>query len=120
MANKRTLKKQIRYACGDLAAECIIAMNCVEGINVDKMQEIVFEIASLQSISLRRVTFIFDKGKKDFESTHEYSVSRAKYFKYAYAKLRNDFGQKVLEIVSSMNALLPQSQKDANKKALNQ
>lgn len=120
MANKRTLKKQIRYACGDLAAECIIAMNYIDGIDVEKMQEIVFEVASLQSISLKRVTFIFDKGKKDFESVHEYSEARAKYFSNAYAKLRNDFGQKVLDIVASMNAILPQAQKDANKKALNQ
>ena len=34
MGNKRLLKKQIKYACGDLAAECIIAINFVDGIDV--------------------------------------------------------------------------------------
>ena len=51
MANKRLLKKQIKYACGDIAAECIMAIHFVDGIDVKKMQDIVFEIASLQSSS---------------------------------------------------------------------
>ena len=49
MANKRILKKQIRYVCGDIAAECILAMNFIEGIDVEKMLSLVFEVASLQT-----------------------------------------------------------------------
>lgn len=120
MANKRILKKQIKYACGDLAAECIIAINFVEGIDSEKMQDVVFDIATLQTSTLQRVTFSFDKVATDFESAHEYSVARTKYFKQAYSTLRADFDAKVQEIVKSMNALLPQAQKDANKKAANQ
>lgn len=119
MANKRILKKQIKCACGDLAAECIIAINFVDGIDVKKMQDVVFEIAALQTNTLKRVSFIYDKVVSDYESKHDYAVARSKYFKQAYTTLRNDFDQKVRDIVKSMNALLPQSQKDANKRALN-
>lgn len=120
MANKRLLKKQIKYACGDLAAECIMAIHFIDGIDVEKMQDIVFEIASLQSSSLKKVTFSYDKIKKDFGASHEYTIAKTKYFKQAYNTLRADFDKKVREIVKSMNVLLPQSQKDANVAALKQ
>ena len=119
MANKRILKKQIRYVCGDIAAECILAMNFIEGIDVEKMQSLVFEVASLQTSSLAKVSFSYDKIKEDFESSHEYNVTKNKYFRIAYNSLKSEFNQKVQDIVKSMNALLPQSQKDANKQALN-
>lgn len=119
MANKRILKKQIKYACGDLAAECIIAINFVDGIDVNKMQDVVFEIAELQTNTLKRVSFIYDKIISDYESKHDYAIARSKYFKQAYTTLRKDFDQKVREIVKSMNTLLPQAQKEANKRALN-
>ena len=41
MANKRDLKKQIRYICGDLAAECLIAGEYVDGIDRKSMRAIV-------------------------------------------------------------------------------
>ena len=95
MASKRLLKKQVKYACGDLAAECILAIHFVDGINVEKMQDVVFQIASLQTLVLEKVSFSYDKVKSDFETA-------------------------VQEIVKSMNALLPQAQKDANKEAIKQ
>ena len=120
MASKRLLKKQVKYACGDLAAECILAIHFVDGINVEKMQDVVFQIASLQTLVLEKVSFSYDKVKSDFETAHEYSVAKTKYFKHAYSTLRADFDKRVQEIVKSMNALLPQAQKDANKEAIKQ
>ncbi len=38
MANKRDLKKQISYICGDIATECLIAAEYVKGINKDEMR----------------------------------------------------------------------------------
>ena len=120
MANKRILKKQIKYVCGDLAAECIIAANFIEGIDVEKMHSIVFDIASLQTDSLAKITFSFDKTKADFESSREYNMAKTKYNKLAYGTLKKEFNASVQSIVKSMNAQLPQSQKDANKRTLNQ
>ncbi len=118
MANKRILKKQIKYICGDIAGECIMACKFIHGIDIAKMEDIVFKIAALQETSLVRVTFGYDKVIADFESAHEYKVARSKYFAEAYRTLINDFNNSIAEIVKEMNALLPEEQKAANKKAL--
>lgn len=120
MANKRDLKKQIKYICGDLAGECIMARNFVHGIDADKMNEIVFKIAALQESTLVRVTFGYDKVVADFDSAHAYKIARTKYFTAAYRTLANDFNVSVKEIVKEMNAQLPAEQKEANKKALSE
>ena len=39
MANKRILKKQIKYICGEVALQCIITRECFNG-NSDKLNEI--------------------------------------------------------------------------------
>jgi hypothetical protein len=48
MANKRDLKKEIKYVCGDLAAECLLAKNYVKGVDAKAMKEIITKIADLQ------------------------------------------------------------------------
>ena len=55
MASKRNLKKQIRYICGEIAVECILARECVKDIDVAKMNEIVIKVADLQEKSVRNV-----------------------------------------------------------------
>lgn len=120
MANKRTLKKQIKYVCGDIAGECVMATYFVEGLDVEKMQDVILEVATLQSVTLKRVTFSYDKVTSDFESKQAYFIARSKYFKQAYNTLRADFDQKIQDIVKSMNLLLPQAQKEENKKIVNQ
>lgn len=119
MANKRQLKKQVKCVCGDLAGECIVARDLIPGVDFKSMNEIIYQIADLQAATLDRATFCFDKSKKEFGSLHEYKVARDKYFAAAYTKLMDDFKNSVQAIVKEMNALLPQAQKDANKKAAN-
>lgn len=117
MANKRILKKQIRYMCGDLAGECIIARSIVPGIDGNRMGEIVVKIARLQDATLRRASFSFDKSAADFENRHEYRKERRGYNARAFKTLINEFNHQVEEIVKEMNAALPAEQKEANKKA---
>ena len=101
MANKRDLKKQISYICGDIATECLIAAEYVKGINKDEM---------------KNVSFAFDKVPGDFSSRNEYKKARAAYFKKAFAAHREKFNTRIQEIVKEMNAALPQEAKDANKR----
>ena len=68
MANLIDLKKEVRYACGELAAECMIAAHYVEGVDPKAMSEIVGKIASLQGSALSHVSFSFDKTQKNFEN----------------------------------------------------
>ena len=49
---KRTLKKQIRYICGDCAAECSYGMRDNPGVDCDKLSEVICGLAKLQTESL--------------------------------------------------------------------
>lgn len=117
MANKRDLKKEIRYVCGDLAAECLIAKNFVKGVDCEAMKNIIGEIADLQISALDTVSFSYDKVRSDFESGREYAKARSAYFRKAYGSLREKFYDKVQAIVKKMNAALPAEVKANNKKA---
>jgi F0F1-type ATP synthase membrane subunit b/b' len=79
------------------------------------MDNIIFEIADLQFVTLDNVTFGYDKVKSSFADAHEYKQERAKYYRKAYNKLLSDFRAGVNDIVAQMNDALPQKQKDLNK-----
>lgn len=119
MANKRDLKKQIKYICGEIAVECILAREYVDGINAEKMNEIVFEIAELQQKSLKNATFSFDKTPKDFGNKKEYHHAANAYFKNAYKVFYAEFNKHIQAIVKQMNELLPAAQREINKKIAN-
>lgn len=115
MANKRRLKKQIRYICGDLAGECIFAREIIPGIDHDKANGIIIDIAALQSEALAKTTFAFDKSVRDFESRHAYRTARHSYFKNAYKTLLNEFNAGIDAVLKEMNGLLDKEQREANK-----
>jgi len=116
MANKRNLKKQVRYICGDLATECLIAAEYVKDIDKEKMRDIVARIAVLQENALKNISFSFDKVPSDFTSLKDYNTARAKYFRQAFHAYHSKFNSRVMEIVKEMNAALPAEAKEANKK----
>lgn len=113
MASKRDLKKQIKYACGDIAAECIIARDIIDN-DVEKWNDLVLRIASLQYDSLKNCSFAFDKSRRELGSK-AFNTAHKQYCAKAFAKLREDFNNEVAEIVKEMNALLPADMKAANK-----
>lgn len=115
MSSKRKLKKNVRYVCGDIAAECIIAKNVVPGIDSKVMSDLVIKIAQLQQSTLRRISFNFDKVESDYESKKEYNKACGEYMKRAYRTLKIEFNKQVDEIVKEMNKALPQTQKELNK-----
>ncbi len=107
MANKRDLKKQIRYICGDLAAECSFAAEFIDGIDKAKINDTIVKIAALQTEALSKATFGFDKTPADFESKAAYRKALHAYNAAAFGKLRNEFNSRVEEIVKDMNSALP-------------
>lgn len=119
MANKRTLKKSIRYTCGDIAGECIFAKYTFEHVDCDAMDNAILNAAELQSSSLSKISVAFDRTFKTFDGDAKaYKKARRDYFKKCFTQLWADFTMGIEEIVKEMNAALPQTQKDANKKAL--
>lgn len=116
MANKRILKKQIKYICGEVAFQCIITRECFNG-NSEKLNELVITTADLQEKTLKNVTFSFDKTAKAFSNRAEYNKAASTYFKQAYGVLHKEFNGQIQEILKQLNAEMPAEQREANKKA---
>lgn len=105
--NRRNLKKLIRYACGDIAGECLFASNLIPGVNTEKLDQAIIDAAMLQTSTLSRVSIDFDKTPRDFENRAEYTKARRAYYAKAYAALKCDFNKQISEIVKEMNSALP-------------
>ena len=116
MSSKRSLKKLVRYMCGDMAAECIIAKTVIPGVDATVMGNIVVKIAALQDATLRMISFSYDKVMADFDTPAAYRAAKSAYMRTAFRSLKGEFNKKVDEIVKDMNAALPESQKELNKK----
>lgn len=116
MTNKRQVKKYIRNVCGDLAAELLIARTVYAGFDDKEVTAIINEIAELQVNALAAVSYSYDKVAKDYELRSQYKRERRKYNHEAMKSLLANFTEKEREIVKKMNAAMPQSVKDSNKK----
>lgn len=116
MSSKRNLKKNVRYVCGDLAAECIIARNVVPDIDHKAMDGLVIEVARLQQNALKKISFSYDKTASDFATVAQYNRAKGVYMRKAFKSLKHEFNHEVNKIVKQMNAALPQAYKDAAKK----
>lgn len=107
MANKRQLKKNISRVCGALATDLILASYAVPGIERSKVNELLIQIAALQSDARAKASFVFDKSAKDFESERAYNQAHQAYNRAAFAKLGEEFAEAVNGIIKEMNALIP-------------
>jgi len=107
MANKRNLKKQIRYICGDIAGECLMAKILVPGVDKDAMTDVIVNTAELQTTALCRTNVSFDRTPRDFGNMGEYRAARKKYYRQAFNRLSESFNNQVLDVVKKMNAAVP-------------
>ena len=118
MANKRDLKKQIHYVCGELALTCIFTRDCIPGVDLAKVNDIIVKVASLQSNALKHLNFSFDKARKDFNNPADYNKAKSVYERKAYKSITDEFNSKMAEIVKELNAQLSPEQRELNKKSL--
>lgn len=105
--DKRFLKKQIAYTCGELAAATIFERDFVEGVDFEAANALIGKIADFQCDTIRRCSFSFDKAPQDFADRREYRRELSAYNKAAYHKIHEDFNKGVADIVKSMNDLVP-------------
>lgn len=118
MANKRNLKKSIAYACADIAGECVFAQQNFEGIDLDKMDEVIVRVALLQDSAIKKVSVDFDKKPKDYKANKpEYRKTRKAYFKSVEKAIAKYVREEIEEVVKTMNSILPEEQKEANKQS---
>ncbi len=111
MANKRNLKKSIRYACGDMVGECIFAESTLVKANLQQWDQIILDIALLQEEAINRVSVNFDKTPSDFENRKEYNKARREYFKQVEKALAGYFQEEAAKVAKAMNALMPKVEK---------
>lgn len=118
MANKRNLKKNIAYVCADIVGQCIFAQEVYEGIDIEKMDEVIVKVALLQDSAVKKVSVNFDKTPQDYKDNKaQYRKERKAYFKAVEKAIAQYVNEGVEGIVKDMNALLPAAQREANKKA---
>lgn len=115
MASIRKTKKNIRYACGDIAAELMIASHAIKDFNQEETGKLIGDIAGLQVDALSKCSFSFDKVKADFPNGKDYRLARSKYASAAFHKLNQEMNKRMQDIVDRMNAAMPQHIKDAIK-----
>lgn len=115
-ANKRQVKKWIKALCGDIAAECILTREIDTADKAQKWNELVCRVANLQCEAVDHCSFAFDKARADFADHKAYRKELHTYRKAAFAKLLGDFNNEVNSIVKEMNALMPDSLREANKR----
>lgn len=115
MANKRKLKKSIRFICGDIAGECFLASRFVPNADKEKLNKAIVDIAQLQEDTLAHTSFSFDKTPRDFESKREYNKAKHTYYATAFRKLIDHFNESLKNTVHLMNEAMPSEQKEANK-----
>ncbi len=116
-ANKRLLKKEIHRICGALAGECVLAKIAIPGIDREKLNEIIYQLADLQASALRLVSVEFPRAPRSFDNRKEYADARRAYFKASFAKLREHFNARVQEILKEMNATVPDASTPEQRKA---
>ena len=116
-ANKRLLKKEIHRICGALAGECVLAKIAIPGIDREKLNEIIYQLADLQASALRLVSVEFPRTPRSFDNRKEYTAARRAYFKASFAKLREHFNARVQEILKEMNATVPDASTPEQRKA---
>ena len=115
MASIRKTKKTIRYACGDIAAELLIASHAINDFDRTKTTDIIQDIAALQVNALSKCSFDFDKTPSDFENGKAYRTARNKYATAAFHKLDEEMKSRMQAIVDKMNAAMPKHIQDAAK-----
>lgn len=116
-ANRRLLKKEIHRICGALAGECVIAKLAIPGIDCEKLNELIFQLAELQESAIQLVSVDFPQTPKSFASKKEYADARRSYYKASFAKLREHFNIRVQEILKEMNAAVPDAATPEKRKA---
>lgn len=116
-ANRRLLKKEIHRICGALAGECVLAKIAIPGIDRERLNELIYQLAELQESALRLVSVDFPRTPKSFASKKEYADARRAYYKASFARLREHFNARVQEILKDMNATVPDASTPEERKA---
>lgn len=119
MANKREFKKYVNALGASIANEIACAYDCVESADREALQAAFGKVLGAVGSSKSKANIFFDRGHKAFSSMEEYSKSKRAFFKSLFRKIESDFDAEIKEALKTFNAALPESEKAANKAAVN-
>lgn len=105
MANKRDLKKAIRIACGNMAGECFRASEGASEADIEKWEDVVINVAVMQTQAIAKVGEKCPHKPKAFESPKAYRKARKQFFAEAEREITDFMRSKGEEIAKAMNEL---------------
>lgn len=105
MQSKRTLKKQVRYICGDLVGECLLLGEVCPEEKLDEVNQLIVDLAVLQEGTIAKASIAFDKAVKEFPNRKEYNKARNAYYRAAFTALHKQFNETLNECVHRMNVV---------------
>ena len=88
MANRRNLKKNINYICGELFAECVSLRLYTPGVDPQAADDVMTNILRTQNEFICRISHTEPGNTKGF-----------------YAKLKEDFNKQVVELTDNISNL---------------
>lgn len=115
MANKRILKKQIKYAFGELALQTYMTLEFIEKADKAKLEKLLGEINDRDAKAVKNVTFSFDKTPRDFENRQAYNKAKRAYYKQAFKTFTAKLSEEYQQMVKELNSAIPSDQKEVNK-----
>lgn len=103
MQSKRDLKKQIRYICSEVVAECLLLGEVCPDDQLDEVNRLIVDIAILQEDTIAKMSIDFDKAAKEFPSRKDYNKARNAYYRKAFTTLTKQFNEVLSDCVHRMN-----------------
>lgn len=115
MANKRTFKKFVNGMASNVCEDMMIYRLSVKGIDSEAVESAVEKVIAAAARACVKANIRFDKAPRDFESKHEYNVSKNKFFAAEFSKISTEFIDEINVALKQFNAAVPQEQRQQNK-----
>ncbi len=92
MANRRTLKKQMRYVISDLVNECMVCNMLIPDFTATKMDGIIGNLMEMNTEFIKRMNA--PEGTKNRQVTKKF-----------YSNIINDFNTRVGAVIDEINSV---------------
>lgn len=118
MANKREFKKFVTAVGSNVIEDMMLNYYTIKDINKDAVDTAIGKVLDAIETARCNANVFFDKGTRAFETRKEYTREKERFFRALFDKIASDFEGSLEAAVKEFNDAVPQSVKDANKKAL--
>lgn len=118
MRNKREFKKTVKDIGTAACEEMMFGYYNIQGIDHSKVEDAVGNLLAGMTVACADANNTFDKCMRDFDGEGAYLRAKREYFRAHFAEVYDKFVQCLTDSVRLYNEAVPESVKEANKKAL--